>query len=80
MLKAKIKIITALKKNASFGYYELVNTYKEEYNQVFESKDEDWRKKHDYKNLKDFGYQADKAEKEEKKEKDEDKADKADQE
>ena len=33
--------------------------YKKEYEQVFENKDEDWRKKHDYKNLKDFSYQVD---------------------
>ena len=33
--------------------------YKEEYEQVFENKDENWRKKHDYKILKDFGYQLD---------------------
>ena len=37
--------------------------YKKEYEQVFETKDEDWRKKHDYKHLKDFGYQADVTEK-----------------
>ena len=35
--------------------------YKKEYNQVFESNDEDWRKKHDYKNLKGLDYQSDKA-------------------
>ena len=33
--------------------------YKKEYEQVFENKDENWRKKYDYKNLKDFGYQID---------------------
>ena len=33
--------------------------YKKEYEQVFENKDEDWRKKHDYKSLKDFRYQVD---------------------
>ena len=32
--------------------------YKKEYEQVFENKDENWRKKHDDKNLKDFRYQA----------------------
>ena len=37
--------------------------YKKEYEQVFESKDENWKKKHDYKNLKDFSYQADKEDK-----------------
>ena len=31
--------------------------YKKEYEQVFENKDENWRKKHDDKNLKDFTYQ-----------------------
>ena len=33
--------------------------YKKEYAQVFENKDENWRKKHDFKNLKDFSYQVD---------------------
>ena len=33
--------------------------YKKEYEQVFENKDESWRKKHDYENLKDFSYQVD---------------------
>ena len=33
--------------------------YKKEYEQVFENKDENWRKKHDYENLKDFSYQLD---------------------
>ena len=37
--------------------------YKKEYEQVFETKNDEWRKKHDYKNLKDFGYQADKVNK-----------------
>ena len=50
-------------------YYELINMYKKELEEVFESKDETWRKKHDYKNLNDFSYQVyevkkDKAEKE----------------
>ena len=54
----KQKKITVLK-NASLLYYELINMYKKEYEQVFETRDEDWRKKHDYKHLKDFGYQAD---------------------
>ena len=35
--------------------------YKREYERVFETKDEDWKKKHDYKHLKDFSYQADEA-------------------
>ena len=34
--------------------------YKKEYEKLFETKDEDWRKKYDNKNLKDSGYQADK--------------------
>ena len=51
-------MLTVLK-NASLLYYELINMYKKEYEQVFENKDENWRKKHDYKNVKDFGYQAD---------------------
>ena len=45
--------------------------YKKKYEQVFETKDEDWRKKYIYKHLKYFGYQADVTEKE-----DEDKTDK----
>ena len=60
-VKSQIKIqskITVLK-NASLFYYELINMYKKEYEQVFENKDENWRKKHDYKNVQDFGYQAD---------------------
>ena len=44
-------------KNASLLYYELINLYKKKYEQVFENKDENWRKKYDYKNLKDFSYQ-----------------------
>ena len=40
--------------------------YKKEYEQVFENKDENWRKKHDYKNLKDFSYQVDEVNKAEK--------------
>ena len=34
--------------------------YEKEYEQVFETKDEDWKKKQDYKHLKDLSYQADK--------------------
>ena len=34
--------------------------YKKEYEQILEVRDEDWRKKHDYKNLKDLNYQVDK--------------------
>ena len=37
--------------------------YKKEYEQVFENKDENWREKHDYKNMKDFSYQVDKVNK-----------------
>ena len=44
--------------------------YKKEYEKVFESKDENWRKKHNYKNLQDLGYQADKVDEEEKDETD----------
>ena len=33
--------------------------YKKEHEHFFEVKDESWRKKHDYKTLKDFSYQAD---------------------
>ena len=62
--ETKQRKITVLK-NASLLYYELINMYKKEYNQVFESKDEDWN----YKNLKHLDYQANKAEKEEKEEK-----------
>ena len=43
--------------NASFNKW--VYMYKKEYEQVFENKDENWRKKYDYKNLKDFSYQVD---------------------
>ena len=42
-----------------------MTSIKKEYIQGFENKDEDWRKKHDYKNLKDLGYQAEKDEKDE---------------
>ena len=34
--------------------------YEKGYEQVFETKDEDWKKKQDYKHLKDLSYQADK--------------------
>ena len=52
--------------------------YEKEYELVFENKDENWRKKHDYKNLKDFGYYVDevnKADVIEKEGQDEDKTD-----
>ena len=67
-------------KNASVLYYELINMYKKEYEQVFEVKDEDWMEKHDYKNLKDLNHQVDKVNKADKEKKDEDKADKTDEE
>ena len=54
----KQKKITVLK-NASLLYNLWIDMYKKEYEQVFENKDENWRKKHDYKNLKDFSYQVD---------------------
>ena len=50
--------ITVLK-NASLLYNKRIDIYKKEYEQVFENKDENWRKKHDCKNLKDFRYQVD---------------------
>ena len=37
--------------------------YKKEYNQVFESKDEDWREKHNYKDMKYLDYRSDKQKK-----------------
>ena len=40
--------------------------YKKEYDQVFGIKDENWRKKYDYKNLKDFSYQVEKRKKKQK--------------
>ena len=39
--------------------------YKKEYERVFESKDENRRKTHDYKNLKNFRYQVDETKTEE---------------
>ena len=33
-----------------------IDLYKKEYEQVFETKDESGKKKHDYKHLKDFSY------------------------
>ena len=70
MSKVKIKIrskqkITLLK-NASLLYNKWIDIYKKECEQVFENKDENWRKKHDYKNLKDFSYQVDEVNKAEK--------------
>ena len=40
-------------------YNKRIDIYKKEYEQVFENKDESWRKKDDYKNLKDVRYQVD---------------------
>ena len=54
----KQKKITVLK-NASLLYSKWIDMYKKEYEQIFENKDENWRKKHDYKNMKDFSYQVD---------------------
>ena len=45
----KQRKITVLK-NAALLYYEWINVYEKEYEQVYESKDENWRKKHGYKN------------------------------
>ena len=78
MSKVKIKIqskkITVLK-NALLLYNKWIDMYKKEYEQVFETKDENWRKKHDYKNLEDFSYKVDEVKKdkteEEKEEEDE---------
>ena len=54
----KKKKITVLE-NASLLYNKWVDMYKKECEQVFENKDETWRKKHDYKNLKELSYQVD---------------------
>ena len=61
-----------MSKNATLHYYELINMYRKEYEWVFESKDENWRKNHVYKNLKEFSYQVNKAGITEKEEEDED--------
>ena len=45
MQSKKIIIIITVLKNASLLYYELINLYKKEYQQIFENKDENWRKK-----------------------------------
>ena len=42
----------AVLKNASLLYNKWIDMYKKEYEQAFENKDENWRKIHDYKNLK----------------------------
>ena len=44
-------------------YKKCIDMCKKEYEQVFENKDENWRKKYDYKNLKDFSYKVDKVNK-----------------
>ena len=49
----------AVLKNASLLYKKWIDMYKKEYEQAFENKDENWRKKHDYENLKNFSYQVD---------------------
>ena len=54
----KKKKITVLE-NASLLYNKWIDMYKKECEQVFENKDETWRKKHDYKNLKELSYQVD---------------------
>ena len=56
----KSKKTIGVLKNAPLLYYELINMYKKEYEQILEVRDEDWRKKHDYQNLKDLNYQVDK--------------------
>ena len=75
----KQRKITVLK-NAALLYYEWINVYEKEYEQVYESKDENWRKKHGYKNLKDLSYQADKVSKADVTEKEGEDEDKIDQE
>ena len=61
--------------NASLLYYELINVHKKEYEQVFENKDENRRKNHDYKNLKDFSYQVDEVKRDEAEKEKEDETD-----
>ena len=63
MINSKIK--ADVLESATQLYNKWINMYKKRYEQVFESKDEDW-KKHDYKNLKGFSYQPDKVGVEEK--------------
>ena len=65
-------------KNASLLDNKWIDMYKKEYEQVFENKDENWRQKHDYENLKDFSYQVDEVNKTdvtEKEDEDEDETD-----
>ena len=62
MSKVKIKLLitkNSCVKNASLLYNKWIHMYKNEYELGFESKDENWRKKHDCENLKDFSYQLD---------------------
>ena len=54
--KRKIKVL----KNASLLSHELNSIYKKEYDQVFKSKGKNGRLKHNFSNLKDLDYQADK--------------------
>ena len=56
-MMSKVKIKIQSKKNNCVN--KCIDMYKKEHEQVFENKDENWRKKHDYKNLKDFSYQVD---------------------
>ena len=59
---AKRKKVTVLK-NAAQLYNKWIGMYKKKYEQVFETKNADWRKQHDYKNLKNFSYQIDEVKK-----------------
>ena len=58
------QIFLTVLKNASLLYNKWIDMYKKEYEQVFENKDENWRKKQCYKNLKDFRYHIDDVKKE----------------
>ena len=40
-------------------YNGLINIYKKEFSQFFESKDKGWKQKYDYKNLNNLEYQPD---------------------
>ena len=60
-------------KNATQLYNKWIHMYKKEYEQVFETKDEEWKQKNYYKNLKEFNYQVNKVDVTEKE--DEDKTD-----
>ena len=52
---------TTVLKNALLLYDKLFSIYNKEYSQVLESKEENWRQKHDYKNLKDLDSKPDQA-------------------